>query len=128
MRRGGAVRHKVLFVLVAGAVSACTTMTPVTTATTAEHVVKRNFDIGALKSVAVGEAIVSLKDYYRKIEQNTWSIGEPVKVRVGLGSMVVIPGEYAVVGRAETGGTKFDVVIVKVHPYELTMLAPSSSA
>ena len=120
MRRGGAVRHQILFVLVAGVVSACTTMTPVTTATTAEHVVKRNFDVGALKSVPVGEAMISLKDYYRKVEQKTWSIGNPVKLRVGLGSMVLIPGEYAVVGRAEIGGTKYDVVIVKVHPYELT--------
>jgi hypothetical protein len=118
-----------LILLVMSGVAACTSMTkvdPPPTSTT--HVLQKNFAVGELKSVAVGETMVSLKDYYEKTKQNTWSIGQPVKLRVGLGSMVLIPGEYAVTGRVKVDGTTCDVVDAKVHPYELTTLSPSSAA
>ncbi len=100
-------------------------MTPA--AVTPKHVVQKNFAVGELKSVPVGETMVSLKDYYQKARQDTWSIGQPVSLRVGLSSMVVIPGDYAVAARVKVDGTDYDVVDVKVHPYELTTFGPSSA-
>jgi hypothetical protein len=94
---------------------------------TLKHVVQKNFAVGELKSVSVGETMVSLKDYYQKAQQETWSIGEPVSLRVGLGSMVVIPGDYAVAARVKVDGADYDVVDAKVHPYELTTFGPSSA-
>lgn len=122
------MQYRILLVVATGAVSACTSVAPVAPPAATEHVIKRNFEIGELKSAAVGEAMVSLKDYYRKTEHSTWSIGQPVKLRVGLGSMVLVPGEYDVVGKAETDGARYDVINVKVHPYELTSLNPSSAS
>ena len=129
MLRGRGIYLQPLLVLLTSGLAACTSMKTVELPpATTVHVLQKNFAIGELKSVSVGEAMVSLKDYYKKTRLNTWSVGQPVKLRVGLGSMVVIPGEYAVTGRVKVDETTYDVVDAKVHPYELTTMSPSSSA
>lgn len=95
--------------------------------TTVKHVVQKNFVVGELKSAAVGETMISLKDYYEKDRQNVWSIGEPATLRVGIGSMVLIPGDYTALRRVTKDGTAYDLVEIKVHPFELTTLKPSSA-
>ncbi len=128
MRRGRGVRTGLLLVFPAACLGACTSMTKVELPpASTTHVVQKNFAVGELKSVAVGESMVSLKDYYEKTRQSIWSIGQPVKLRVGLGSMELIPGEYSVTGRMTVDGTAYDVVKAKVHPYELTSLSPSTA-
>jgi hypothetical protein len=105
---------------------ACSSMAPADPApVAAKHIVQKNFAIGELKSAAVGEAMISLKDYYEKDRKNTWSIAEPATLRVGLGSMVLIPGTYAASRRVTMDGTAYDAVEIKVHPFELTTLSPS---
>jgi hypothetical protein len=108
--------------------AACSSMTSVELPpTVSKHIVQRNFAIGELKSVAVGETMVSLKDYYEKDRKSVWSIGHPATLRVGLGSMVLIPGDYAAASRVKNDGNLYDVVAIKVHPFELTTLKPSSA-
>jgi hypothetical protein len=115
-------------VLPAALLSACTGVTSVEPPpATAKHIVQKNFAVGELKTAAVGETMVSLKDYYEKDRQNTWSIGAPVTLRVGLGSMVLIPGEYSALRRVQLDGAAYDAVEIKVHPFELTTLKPSSA-
>jgi hypothetical protein len=112
----------------AALVAACTSMTPVTVpAASEQHIVQKNFAIGELKSAAVGETMVSLKDYYEKDRRNIWSVGQPATLRVGLGSMVLVPGDYAAERRVQSDGTAYDAVEIKVHPFELTTLRPSSA-
>jgi hypothetical protein len=128
MRPGKDMRYRSLLVLLAAGLSACAGVTAVTPEAAApKHVVQKNFTVGELKTVPVGETMLSLKDYYQKDQQDTWSIGQPVSLRVGLGSMVVIPGDYPVVVRVKVDGADYDVVDVKVHPYELTTFGPSSA-
>jgi hypothetical protein len=108
--------------------SACSSMSPAEpTPTTAQHIVQKNFAVGELKTAAVGETMVSLKDYYQKDRQTVWSIGAPATLRVGLGSMVLIPGDYTTLRRVTKDDTPYDVVDLKVHPFELTTLKPSSA-
>ena len=92
-----------------------------------EHILQKNFAVGELKTAAVGETMVSLKDYYEKDRQNVWSISEPATLRVGIGSMVLIPGDYTALRRVTKDGTAYDIVEIKVHPFELTTLKPSSA-
>lgn len=108
--------------------AACGSMTAVSpSSAVAKHIVQKNFTVGELKSAAVGETMVSLKDYYEKDRQTLWRIGDAATLRVGLGSMVLIPGEYAALRRVTEDGTSYDVVDIKVHPFELTTFKPSSA-
>jgi hypothetical protein len=108
---------------------ACSGMSPASPAPAiSKHIMQKNFAVGELKSAAVGEAMVSLKDYYEKDRQNSWSVGEPATLRVGLGSMVLIPGDYTSLRRVKDDGTTYDMVEIKVHPFELTTLKPSSAS
>ena len=125
---GRSVQGSWLPVFAAAMLSACTGMTPADPpASTVKHVMQKNFAVGELKSAAVGETMVSLKDYYEKDRENVWSIGEAVTLRVGLGSMVLIPGEYTDLRRVQMDGATYDAVEIKVHPFELTTLKPSSA-
>ncbi|MBV9062023.1 MAG: hypothetical protein JOY77_03725 [Alphaproteobacteria bacterium] len=107
---------------------ACSSMSPVEpTPAVSKHILQKNFAVGELKSASVGETMVSLKDYYEKDRQNVWSIGEAATLRVGLGSMTLIPGEYTALRRVQENGAAYDAVEIKVHPLELTTLKPSSA-
>lgn len=118
-----------LLVFAAALLSACSSMTPAEPMpATAKHILQKNFAVGELKSTAVGETMVSLKDYYEKDRRNIWSIDKPATLRVGLGSMVLIPGDYASARRVQEDGTTYDATEIKVHPFELTTLKPSSAA
>ena len=109
--------------------SACSSMSPATLEpATSTHILQKNFAVGELKSAAVGETMVSLKDYYEKERHNVWSIGQPATLRVGLGSMVLIPGDYTAVRHVQEDGATYDAVEIKVHPFELTTLKPSSTS
>jgi hypothetical protein len=117
-----------LLVFPAAILSACAGMTPDEPApAVTQHIVQRNFTLDELKSAAVGETMVSYKDYYEKDRQTVWSIGAPVTLRVGLGSMVLIPGDYTSLRRVQVEGVSCDAVEIKVHPFELTTLKPSSA-
>jgi hypothetical protein len=108
--------------------SACSSMSPAAPAPAiSKHIVQKNFAIGELRSAAIGETMVSLKDYYEKDRRNVWSISQPAILRVGLGSMVLVPGDYTALRRLQEDGTAYDVVDIKVHPFELTTLKPSSA-
>jgi hypothetical protein len=125
---GRTVRGGWMLVLPAALLGACTGMTPAEPApATAQHIVQKNFAVGELKTAAVGETMLSYKDYYQKDRQTVWSIGAPATLRVGLGSMVLIPGDYTAARRVQSDGTAYDAVAIKVHPFELTTLAPSSA-
>lgn len=118
-----------LLVFPAALLSACSDMSPAEpTPTAIKHIVQKNFAVGELKSAAVGETMVSLKDYYEKERHNVWSVGQPATLRVGLGSMVLIPGDYAAVRHVEEDGVGYDAVEIKVHAFELTTLKPSSAS
>lgn len=107
---------------------ACSSVSPAEpTPSVSKHILQNNFAVGELKSAAVGETMVSLKDYYEKERQNVWSISEPATLRVGIGSMVLIPGDYTALRRTAKDGTSYDIVEIKVHPFELTTLRPSSA-
>src|SRR6476620_7746565 len=123
MRRGQCKPALVFPLVLLGACSSMAPDDPAPVAT--KHIVQKNFAIGELKSAAVGEAMISLKGYYEKDRQNIWSIAEPATLRVGLGSMVLIPGTYAASRRITMDGTAYDAVEIKVHPFELTTLSPS---
>jgi hypothetical protein len=126
MRRG---QCKPVLVFPLVLLGACSSMAPADPAPVAtKHIVQKNFAIGELKSAAVGEAMISLKDFYEKDRQNTWSIAQPATLRVGLGSMVLIPGTYTASRRVTMDGTAYDAVEIKVHPFELTTLSPSRAA
>lgn len=123
------MRCEWLLVLPAALLSACTGMTPTEPAPAAtQHIVQKNFAVGELKTAAVGETMLSYKDYYQKDRQTVWSIGAPATLRVGLGSMALIPGDYTAVRRVQSDGSPYDIVEIKVHPFELTTLKPSSAA
>jgi hypothetical protein len=108
---------------------ACSGMSPAEPEpATTKHIVQKNFALGELKSAVVGETMVSLKDYYEKERQNIWSIGQSATLRVGLGSMVLIPGDYTAVRRVQMDGAAYDAVEIKVHAFELTTLKPSSAS
>ena len=107
---------------------ACSGMSPAEpTPAVTKHIVQKNFAVGELKSAAVGETMISLKDYYEKDRQNIWSVGQPAALRVGLGSMVLVPGDYTAARRVQMDGVGYDAVEMKVHPYELTTFRPSSA-
>jgi hypothetical protein len=97
------------------------------TPTVSKHILQKNFAVGELKSAAVGETMLALKDYYEKDRQTVWSVGTPATLRVGLGSMVLVTGDYAAVRRVQSDGTAYDAVEIMVHPFELTTLKPSSA-
>jgi hypothetical protein len=122
MRRGQCKQALVFPLVLLGACSSIAPADPAPAAT--KHIVQKNFAIGELKSAAVGEALISLKDYYEKDRKKTGSIAEPATLRVGLGSMVLIPGTYAASRRVRMDGTAYDAVEIKVHPFELTTLSP----
>jgi hypothetical protein len=125
---GQGLRCRWALVFSVALLAACSSMTPVEpTAPVSKHILQKNFAVGELKSAAVGETMVSLKDYYEKGQQNVWSVGQPATLRVGLGSMVLVAGDYAASGRVKGGGSVYDVVAIKVHPFELTTLSPSSA-
>jgi hypothetical protein len=125
---GRIAQYGSLLVIVAALLSACTSVSPADPPpAVSKHFVQKNFAVGELKSVAVGETMVSLKDYYEQDRQNVWSIGEPATLRVGLGSMVLIPGDYKATRRVEDDGATYDTVEIKVHPFELTTFKPSSA-
>jgi hypothetical protein len=125
---GRKLRWAWLPVLPAAVLGACSGMTAVESPPVADkHIVQRNFAVGELKSAAVGEAMVSLKDYYEKEQQTVWSIDKPATLRVGLGSMALIPGDYTAAQRLQIDGLTYDAVEIKVHPFELTTLSPSSA-
>jgi hypothetical protein len=125
---GQTLRFERLLVFPAAFLSACSSMSPAEpTPTAAHHIVQKNFVVGELKTAAVGETMVSYKDYYQKDRQILWSIGAPASLRVGLGSMVLVPGDYAALRHIQLDGTAYDAVEIKVHPYELTTLKPSSA-
>ena len=128
MKRGRRLRGEWLLMVPAALLAACTGMTPAEPApATAKHVVQKNFAIGELKSAAVGETMVSLKDYYEKDRRSTWSIGQPATLRVGLGSMALVPGDYTSLRQVQMDGATYDAIEIKVHPFELTTLKPSSA-
>jgi hypothetical protein len=117
-----------LLVFPAALLSACSSMSPAEPAPAAtKHILQKNFAVGELKSAAVGEIMVSLRDYYEKDRKDIWSVGHPAALRVGLGSMVLVPGDYTAAGRVKMDGAVYDAVEMKVHPYELTTLKPSSA-
>jgi len=127
MGRGQRVRCG--WLLISAVLSACSGMSPAAPEpTTAKHIVQENFAVGELKSAAVGETMVSLKDYYEKERHNVWSIGQAATLRVGLGSMVLVPGDYTAVRHVQEDGSAYDAVEIKVHPFELTTLKPSSAS
>jgi hypothetical protein len=128
MGRGRRMRCEWLLVLPAALLSACSSMSPAEPApTTVQHIVQKNFAVGDLKTAAVGETMLSYKDYYQKDRQTVWSIGTPATLRVGLGSMVLIPGDYTAMRRVQSDGAAYDAVEIKVHPFELTTLKSSSA-
>jgi hypothetical protein len=107
---------------------ACSSMSPTDpTPALSTHVLQKNFAVGELRSAAVGETMISLKDYYEKDRQNVWSVGDAATLRVGLGSMALVPGDYTASRRIEEDGAGYDAVEVKIHPFELTTLKPSSA-
>ncbi|HEX3652027.1 MAG TPA: hypothetical protein VHU18_04300 [Rhizomicrobium sp.] len=115
--------------VVAAVLSACSSMSPAAPEpATAKHILQKNFTVGELKAAAVGETMVSLKDYYEKERHNVWSVGQAATLRVGLGSMVLIPGDYTAVRHVQEDGSAYDAVEIKVHPFELTTLKPSSAS
>jgi hypothetical protein len=125
---GQTLRCEGLLVFPAAFLSACSSMSPAEPApTAAQHIVQKNFAVGELKTAAVGETMVSYKDYYQKDRQTVWSIGTAATLRVGLGSMVLVPGDYAAVRRVKSDSTAYDAVEIKVHPFELTTFKPSST-
>ena len=125
---GQVAQYGSLLFLPAALLSARSSTSPAEPASAAEtHIVQKNFAVGELKSVAVGETMLSLKDYYEKDRRTVWSIGQPAMLRVGLGSMVLVPGDYTAVRRVQQDGTGCDAVEIKVHPFELTTLKPSSA-
>jgi hypothetical protein len=118
-----------LLVFSAGLLVACSSIKAADPApTTAKHIVQKNFAVGDLKSAAVGETMISLKDYYEKERHHVWSVDQPATLRVGLGSMVLIPGDYTAVRHVQEDGSAYDAVEIKVHPFELTTLKPSSAS
>ncbi|HSC19398.1 MAG TPA: hypothetical protein VLC74_10825 [Rhizomicrobium sp.] len=125
---GQAAQYGSMLVFPAALLSACSSTSPAEPVPAAEtHIVQKNFAVGQLKSAAVGETMISLKDYYEKERQTVWSVGAPATLRVGLGSMVLIPGDYTAMRRIEQDGANYDAVEIKVHPPELTTLKPSSA-
>lgn len=125
---GQTAQYGTLLVLPAALLSACSTVSPAEPASAAEtHILQKNFTVGELKSASVGETMLSLKDYYEKDRRTVWSIGQPVTLRVGLGSMVLIPGDYTALRKVDEDGTAYDAVEIKVHPFELTTLKPSKA-
>lgn len=128
MRWGRRARCEWLLAIPAALLAGCSSMSAAETAPAVEkHVVQKNFTVGELKTAAVGEAMVSIKDYYEKDRQSICSIGAPATLRVGLGSMVLVPGEYTVLQRVQIDGAPYEAVEIKVHPPELTSLKPSSA-
>ena len=108
-------------------VGACSSVTPAEKESAASrHVLQKNFVLDEPRSVAVGETMVSVRDYYVKDRRNTWTVGEPATLRVGLGSMELVPGEYTATRQIQVDGIALDAVEIKVHPFELTTLRPSS--
>ena len=125
---GRAAQYGRLLIFPAALLSACSSTSPAEPAPAAEtHIVQKNFAVGELKSAAVGETMLSLKDYYEKNPRTVWSIGAPATLRVGLGSMVLVPGDYTAMRRVQQDGAGYDAVEIKVHPFELTTLKPSSA-
>jgi hypothetical protein len=117
------------WLLILAALGACSSMSPAAPEpATAKHIVQKNFAVGELKSAAVGETMVSLKDYYETERHNVWSVGQPATLRVGLGSMVLVPGDYSAVRHVQEDGAAYDAVEIKVHAFELTTLKPSSAS
>jgi hypothetical protein len=107
---------------------ACSSVSPAEpTPAVSKHILQKNFALGELKSAAVGETMVSLKDYYEKDRRNVWSVSQPATLRVGLGSMVLIPGDYTALRRVTDDGASYDIVEIKVHPFELTTFKPSKA-
>lgn len=103
-------------------------MTPADPApTVSKHILQKNFTVGELKSAAVGETMVSLKDYYEKDRATVWSVASPATLRVGLGSMALVPGDYTSSRRITEDGTSYDAVEIKVHPFDLATLKPSAA-
>jgi len=125
---GQTAQYGRLLVFPAALLSACSSTGPTEPAPAAEtHIVQKNFTVGELKSAAVGETMLSLKDYYEKDRRTVWTIGQPATLRVGLGSMVLVSGDYTAMRRIEDDGAGYDAVEIKVHPFELTTLKPSSA-
>ena len=127
MGRGRAIATGGVLVLPA-LLGACSSMTPADPApTVSKHILQKNFAVGQLKSAAVGETMVSLQDYYEKDRATVWSVASSATLRVGLGSMALVPGDYTSSRRVDDDGTSYDAVEIKVHPFDLATLKPASA-